>query len=664
MKIKRQELFKYLEERYGNNYYFGLHGISDMPDIKNAYTDMPKLEKAKNILKTGLINERQLSIKSTCEIFGRLSDTYEKNKRVVLNMNKFTCYRTADEHVVVIVAVPIEFKHSDGRNIFGGWMNPLVYYSDDNSPFECVTDKLFKQRIPKEMILGYYYFNSKDQEAEIILNDGYYDKLSQEQKDIFIEEIFDRNNLAINLNDENFIAEITQKCEDQSEEEFEYINGEMLIRRNRYNVSLINNMIEQSTEFIKEREKSENSNSETIESYTYEEIENMPIEQIDLDKLDPSYEMITSGKYQIREILINKMFDGYKNLAKEVGYYSVNGINENEHVDVETFEEWIRKCKNTPDNLYEIQYQRYYKEIKVEFKNYIQKLKEKSMRNTEIDLNRKIDEYMKLGNEIGLFKNCDPEDVYSKIKGIEIIEDNNITGDALALIINGKNIIKINKKRCESQGKHFLDEVIFHELTHFANEIHQDLYGDRQHKIMAFKNQYSNFSKNNQLIRYPEWGGILLDEAIAQKVAQTMCEKKYGNKIYERRFINSKILDETVCIATDFADYPEYERLANNFSKTIVGKEGLMGLAKLSMSRNALDTIFSKYAEEDDGARKLYKILGYMGNVAIADYASKGHFVLQDSEVNRTKQNVLLSMQKASWIMENELGQNGQNYDD
>ena len=47
--IKRRELFKYLEERLENDYYVGLHGISDIPDIQNQYANMSKLEKYEEI---------------------------------------------------------------------------------------------------------------------------------------------------------------------------------------------------------------------------------------------------------------------------------------------------------------------------------------------------------------------------------------------------------------------------------------------------------------------------------------------------------------------------------------------------------------------------------------------------------------------------------------
>jgi hypothetical protein len=561
----------------------------------------------------------------------------------------------------MIVVVPTFFNHSDERKIFGGWMNAGVKYSDDDSPFECITDQLFKEKIPKEMILGYYYFDTNDTEAELIFNDEYYDRLSQEQKDRFIEETFDKNNVSINLNEDDYVHDIMKKCQNQPEKEYELINGNLYVRLNKGNIKLRENMIEQANQFMKEDKKLKEN--VTVKGYTFEEIENSLIKQIDIERVIPTYEMITSSKYQIKDALINKTFSNERNLASQIGYYEYNGIQENENIDVNQFEEWVGKYRN-PDELYEYQYQKYYKEIEEEFKKHIIELKEKGMKNIDIDLNNKIQEYMEIGKEIGLFENADLKEIYSKIKDVEIVEDNTLTGDAMAEMVDGKNIIRINKNRCENQGKHFLDEVIFHELTHFTNEIHQDLYGDGPHKIMAFKNKYADFSKNNQLVKYPEWGAILLDEAISQKVAQAMCEKKYGKGIYQRRGVRTKLLDETFLLYSDFADYPEYEKTANKFSKTIVGREGLMGLAKLSMKKDAVDTIFSKYSSKKDGAKNLYEILGYMGNIAIADYASKGHFTVPNSEENRTKQNVLKSMQRADWIMEDVIEPRGPSFDD
>ena len=54
---------------------------NNSPTASHIYLSLGnKEEKAKNIVSMGLINSRHKSIKSTCRIFGRLSETYKKNK--------------------------------------------------------------------------------------------------------------------------------------------------------------------------------------------------------------------------------------------------------------------------------------------------------------------------------------------------------------------------------------------------------------------------------------------------------------------------------------------------------------------------------------------------------------------------------------------------------
>lgn len=279
--------------------------------------------------------------------------------------------------------------------------------------------------------------------------------------------------------------------------------------------------------------------------------------------------------------------------------------------------------------------------------------------NMNLKLNSKVDEYISLGIKLGLFDGSNLKEVQKKLSNITIIKDNNLTGDAEAIIEDGKNIIKINPQRYIGKEYYFLDEVLFHEFTHFVNEIHNDLYPSDNSKIFSFKKRYSQFSNNDELAQYPEWGAILLDEAIAQKVSQTMVETKYGKKIYALEPHQSKIFGESLNFYSTFADYPEFERVAENFSKSVVGNSGLLGFAKLSMKNECLDMMFSKYAGQSKGAEKLYKILGYMGNIAIADYASKGHFILRNSENLRKKENVVKSYHCANDIIDDMLSKQG-----
>ena len=253
--------------------------------------------------------------------------------------------------------------------------------------------------------------------------------------------------------------------------------------------------------------------------------------------------------------------------------------------------------------------------------------------------------------------------IREKLSNLSIVKDEFLSGDAEAILENDKKIIKINPQKYIGKEYYFLDEVLFHEFTHFTNEIHNDLYSSNsKKKIFSFEKRYEYISNTDELAQYPAWGGILLDEGITQKVAQSMVETKYGRKIYTLKPYSSSIFGKEFNFYTTFAEYPEYENIAEKFSKSIVGNSGLVGLAKLSMKDKCLDMIFSKYSEQPNGAENLYKTLGYMGNIAITDYARKGHFIVENSENLRKKENVVKSYKSANNIIDNMVSKQGPDF--
>lgn len=365
MRINRKESFRYFEELLGDNYYVGLHGISNHPDIENEYFKMNKEEKAKNILNIGLLNHRKKSIKSTCRIFGRLSTLYNKDKKSILEFNKFLPYRSDNNNYVIVVAIPIVFEHSDGRKIFGGWMNPNIHYNDDNSPFECITDLMFYDKIPKEMILGYYNFNTSDEELAFTPNNKHYSYLEQEEKDKFIKDYFDENDFVIDLNN----LSNKYKYDGVFKDYYKFINGRYM----HITSFLIDNIENELKEYS--FSKSFSKEDTNLDFYTFEELENLTIEEINIEKIKPDLNILINSKYAIRDIFINKLFENNKSLAKEVGYYLYNSVNDMEYIEVKEFEDWIINCGNIPERLYDLHYQRYYKELEKEFFDKIRELK-------------------------------------------------------------------------------------------------------------------------------------------------------------------------------------------------------------------------------------------------------------------------------------------------
>lgn len=380
MKIRKKDLFSFFESWLGNSCYIGLHGIADEPDLKNEFSEMSKVEKAENILKLGLINSRKMSIKSTCTIMGILPETYKKHKDLLEDFNNYTAYNTpSKEHIIVIIAVPIVFEDSNNRKIFGGWMNPKIPYNDDESVFECITDQLFEDNIPKEMILGYYSFKENDEEVDFVYNNNFYLFLEQTKRDKFIKDLFDNNDCVYDLNNKDCLIKMQNNIQDQPKTKIRYVKGKSLYSWNISGFSIKNNMIAEAIEF-----STKDYNSEFLPyfevisnvPYTLEEINQIPLEELDLKRVIPNFEIIFRSKYKNIESIINGRYENGNNLCLSTGYYRYNNLNGTEYITLTDFENWIKKYRSDIEQLYEQWYVRNYKEINQEFINELKSLVE------------------------------------------------------------------------------------------------------------------------------------------------------------------------------------------------------------------------------------------------------------------------------------------------
>ena len=187
MKINKNELYEFIQSRLQDECYVGLHGIADKSDLVNQYSILPKMDKAKNILDTGIINGRSTTIGLTVKNFGNLDD---KDSDKISKFNSYGFYSPSGEEVIMIVAIPYYFSDSNGRKLFGGYKEYDSPIYKQNTMPECITDYIFRDNIPPEMILGFYSYKHDDTEVEYVENPNYYSKLAQEQKDDFIVKWF------------------------------------------------------------------------------------------------------------------------------------------------------------------------------------------------------------------------------------------------------------------------------------------------------------------------------------------------------------------------------------------------------------------------------------------------------------------------------------------
>lgn len=258
-----------------------------------------------------------------------------------------------------------------------------------------------------------------------------------------------------------------------------------------------------------------------------------------------------------------------------------------------------------------------------------------------MDLNKLKAEYINLGKVSGLFDEEYIRYINYKLSAVkEIVINNDLPGDAFTRPADG--IIEINIDKCSKKGETYLDEVLFHEFSHFINEFHSDLYV-RKHRFNDFCNSNSNFGENDILKKNPLWGVILLDEVVAQNISQIMVELKY-NITYENKTYYGDLSNPPRLISNNYADYPDYVEFAEGFVKTIIPNGSIEDLSKLAVEDRCVDKILSVYCSKKNGNRILYDALSYMGNIVMADYVKKGFYQIISSDEHIKKENIYKSM--------------------
>jgi len=186
-KIDRKKICEYINSLLNDRCYVGLHSIMDIPTTTNGYENLSKSERAISILEKGLLNSRGNALNHTVRFFGDLAVANPEIKDKMSNY--YQGINHSRENYVVVVAIPYFFEGPQGQKMFGGYKS-----YDSESQFrenlECISDAIFSERVPSEMILGYYTYDDKEQIVSFVENPRYYSKLSQEEKSQFVTKHF------------------------------------------------------------------------------------------------------------------------------------------------------------------------------------------------------------------------------------------------------------------------------------------------------------------------------------------------------------------------------------------------------------------------------------------------------------------------------------------
>ena len=201
-----------------------------------------------------------------------------------------------------------------------------------------------------------------------------------------------------------------------------------------------------------------------------------------------------------------------------------------------------------------------------------------------------MQEYINYGLALGFFNSKNIERVIGRLEKVTFVVDNTIPGDAQTIPIrdgSGRIIIKQNEERMYAKNRepYFADEVLFHEFTHVTNGLYESWFQsldswNMKRKIQTFMNdkekeRFSHYSDKPEY-RQAGYGWGLLDDFVAQYVAQSMVEEKYKRKdIYPLKSDTYNACDPAIPYTSNLADYPIYTPFTEKFVEALYGKTDL-----------------------------------------------------------------------------------------
>lgn len=222
----------------------------------------------------------------------------------------------------------------------------------------------------------------------------------------------------------------------------------------------------------------------------------------------------------------------------------------------------------------------------------------------------------------------------------------------------------------KNRKPYFADEVLFHEFTHVTNGLYESWFQsldswNMKRKIQTFMNDnekehFSHYSEKPEY-RQAGYGWGLLDDFVAQYVAQSMVVTKYKSKdIYPLKGENYKACNPAIAYMSDLADYPIYTPFTKKFVEALYGRTDLNRFCMESFDKNIVDNIIKAYSSRKGGLENLYKMLGYMGNIDFAENARVGHFddgtLSQDRDYSaREPKKLYQSMTELNSLFEKEI---------
>lgn len=257
-------------------------------------------------------------------------------------------------------------------------------------------------------------------------------------------------------------------------------------------------------------------------------------------------------------------------------------------------------------------------------------------------MQQKINEFLEYGKELGFFNQSNASRLKERLQRIRFVQNNSIPGDAHTGFNSGITIITVNTDRTFAEEDWFVDEVLFHELTHSVSgltenefETYYSWFIDKNiQKFMTEeeKQSFQEYSKERPFQYSAGYGVALLDDFVAQYMSQSMVQKKYEKDsrykdgIYKRELQKNRRYCPELNFYSSFNDYSIYEGFGKKFVEALYGEEDLQRFCVESMQPNIVDNILLTYQKRKGGMENIYKILMYLGTIDFAENVELNHF--------------------------------------
>lgn len=262
-----------------------------------------------------------------------------------------------------------------------------------------------------------------------------------------------------------------------------------------------------------------------------------------------------------------------------------------------------------------------------------------------ISLKKYCNEYIEYGKRLGFFSPIQEEKFRKEIMSYTMKEDSYLEGDAY---VGARNkTIKYNPTRCRDEQ--FLSQIMFNEFTHICSNIHKQLLKKEtssgqlttetglwerlQNHIEVFTDARIDISDKNNPFNYIKFGGLFMDEVIAEYVAIEMIKLKYNIPIQQQKRIFDCGDGNRITYRSSFDYYGIGEKILNEFAQTLFmqGTKNLHSLARESFKENFVYNLIKQHNERISSRKAFIEELALMGVIAHTIEKKHGHYLEQEA---------------------------------